>query len=102
MRRPFHYLIAALLTFSIGCFLHVASEYYNRVVRVEQAAKLNRAESVAPVPQRELSRDEILWRIRKARCFIRLQGECTIYSPVGEAALTDECREYLGMLHALE
>jgi hypothetical protein len=100
MRRLLLCLITALLTFSIGSFLHlyIDSPSYNNNVRAREIIKRRYAEYVAPIVQGGLSKGEILWRMRKAGCRIQPGASCLYAALKGPK----ECREYQRLLFRVE
>ena len=100
MRRFFLYLIVALLTFSIGSFLFMVSEYYNTPVVTEQAEKREKAECLASMPQK-LSTSDIAWGMRALGCLGEPTGWCG-NQPIQYEAWPEACNEYRRRLAELE
>ena len=97
MKRLFLHLITALLTFSVGSFLHmyVTRADYNREVAAGEARKRDEAESLAPRP----SPDNIELAMRLLGCADGNEAVWTcVYAIPTREAWPEACKNYRRML----
>jgi hypothetical protein len=98
MKRVFLHLIVGLLTFSLGSFLFLASDYYNTMVVRGEAEKREKADY--PLTQ-GLSSSDIEMRMRLLCCSDKPEVSC-VYALVRDEAWPEACQEYRRLLSKLK